>query len=120
VAVAVGEVVPDAGVDTGAVAPGSTLAWVDVAARLTAAMAAAAIASGAVPLPDVGAAAAVGVVVTAAVTGIATAIGLGTIAELPSCGTPGVESAAGLLSDDDCAGDVVEPSSAVGDFPRGR
>ncbi len=82
-------------------------------------MAAAAIASGAVPLPGAGAAV-VGVVVTVTATGIAAAIGLGTMAEVPSCGTGVVESAVELLSDDDGAVDVVEPSFEAVGFVRGR
>ncbi len=111
-------VVPDTGSVVGVAASGSTLACADVAVRLTAAMAAAAIASGAVPLPEAGADVA-GVVVTMAATGIAAAIGLGTMVEVPSCGAGVVESVV-ELSDDDCAADVVVPSFDAVGFVRGR
>lgn len=80
-----------------------------------AAMAAAAIASGAVP--DVGEADAVepvaGVAVTATVTGTTTAIGLGVAELVPSGGVgvePFAESADDVSPDDDVAVDCVESS----------
>jgi len=111
-------VVADVESVVGAVAAGSPSACADVAVRLTVAMAAAAIASGAALTPEAGVAA-VGVIVTAMATGIAVATGLGTGVGVPS-GTAGVaESAVTPESDGDCAVDVAEPSSAV-DFDRGR
>jgi hypothetical protein len=77
-----------------------------------AAMAAAAIASGAVPLPDAGAAAA-GVAVTATMTGMATAIGLGVAGVVPSGGVevePSVELAAEVSPDDEAVVDFAESS----------
>jgi hypothetical protein len=111
-------VAPDAGSVVGVAASGSTLACAEVAVRVTAAMAAAAIASGAVPLPEADADV---VVVVVAVTGtrIATAIGLGTMAVVPSCEAGVVESAV-ELSDGDGAVDGVEPSLEAVDFVRGR
>jgi hypothetical protein len=85
-----------------------------------AAMAAAAIASGAVPLLDAGELAA-GVAVTATITGITTAIGLGVAGLVPS-GVVGVEpfaeSTDDVSPDDGVAVDCVESSLEVVDLVR--
>jgi hypothetical protein len=93
-----------------------------VADWLAAAMAAAAIASGAVPLPDAGVPVA-GVAVTATVTGITTATGLGVAGLVPACGVgaePLAEPADEVSPDDDVAVACVESSLEVVDLVRER
>jgi hypothetical protein len=113
VAVAVASGVVVAGVNDD---PGAAVAdWL-------AAIAAAAIASGAVPLPDAGVPVA-GVAVTATVTGITTATGLGVAGLAPACGVgvePLAESADEVSPDDDVAVDCVESSLEVVDLVRER
>jgi hypothetical protein len=87
-------------------------------------MAAAAIASGAVPPPDAGEPVA-GVAVTATVTGTATAIGLGVVvvAAVPSGDVgvePSVEAVVELSPDDDAAVDFAESSFEPVDLVRER
>jgi hypothetical protein len=90
-----------------------------------AAIAAAAIASGAVALPDDGEAA--GTIVDAIATGITTATGVGVVAAGPSCcaglaGLAGLalESAAGLSLEDGFAVDFVSSVFEVSDFALER
>jgi hypothetical protein len=87
-----------------------------------AAIAAAAIASGAVALPDDGEAA--GTIVDAMATGITTATGVGVVAAGPSCcaGLAGLalESAAGLSLEDGFAVDFVSSVVEVSDFALER
>jgi hypothetical protein len=87
-----------------------------------AAIAAAAIASGAVALPDDGEAA--GTIVDAMATGITTATGVGVVAAGPSCcaGLAGLalESAAGLSLEDGFAVDFVSSVFEVSDFALER
>jgi hypothetical protein len=92
-----------------------------------AAMAAAAIASGAVPLPDAGdpvaGAPVAGVAVTATSTGTATASGLGVVGVLvPSCvvAVEPAESVAEVSPDDEVALEFVEPSFELVDLLRER
>jgi hypothetical protein len=102
-------------------APGAAVAdWL-------AAMAAAAIASGAVPLPDAGdpvaGAPVAGVAVTATSTGTATASGLGVVGVLvPSCvvAVEPAESVAEVSPDDEVALEFVEPSFELVDLLRER
>lgn len=89
-----------------------------------AAMAAAAIASGAVPLPpEAGVPPVAGVAVAATVTGRTTATGLGVAGLVPACGVgvePLAEAADEVPPDDDVAVDCVESSLEVVDLVRER
>jgi hypothetical protein len=87
-----------------------------------AAMAAAAIASEAVPPPDAGEPVA-GVAVTATVTGTATAIGFGVVVAVPSGDVgvePSVEAVVEVSPDDDAAVDFAESSFEPVDLVRER
>jgi len=107
-----------------AVVPASILAWIDDAtgaaavADWLAAIAAAAIANGAVALPDVGGAA--GTSVTATGTGMATATAFATVTDRASCcadAAASVEEAAVEVSPDgDLLVDVVASDFEVPDF----
>jgi len=88
-------------------------AWAEMACEL-AAIAAAAIASGAVALPEAGVAA--GVLVATVVTGITTATGVGVATDNPACWARMVGSTAGVSPVVEVAPDFVVPDFAASAF----